>query len=455
MRYLLLLVFSFVGNAVLFSAPPVANPDEVRIQTQTRPVEITGLLSNDTDPDNDNLMIFRADNGAYGDVTLKSATTLVYSPHRDFEDTDTFTYYISDGSATTSATVTVRNPFVATAGTYSALFPGENATNANAGYLEIKTTTTGNFSAVVTVAGVRYRFKGGIELDGSVSATIGINLIELSFPLDAGAPKTIAGSIDPLGVQFSAPINPYSRTTPTPREGRYTVALRGPSGVPDIPKGTGFAAIRILDSGRATFRGRLGDNTTWTASTLLSAQGDSLPFYAIVRPTPSNVFGVISLQTDKNFVRANGDCQWLRAKDRNRDLYPKGFQMAVEIEGSNFRPPTVTEPILDVTLGGQNATFLATGGDLRKEKLEKATIGLRPAFGAYKIKLTNKTRIEPLMKVDPNTGIITGRFHKPATGAVRPFGGVVIQSLNIGVGVFEAVKNTGNITLAPNGASAE
>jgi bacillolysin len=82
--------------------------DEDTVLNQPAP----GVLSNDTDPDGDDLTAALVDNVTHGKLTFKPDGSFSYAPDKDFFGTDTFTYKANDGSAdsgVTRVTITV-NP---------------------------------------------------------------------------------------------------------------------------------------------------------------------------------------------------------------------------------------------------------------------------------------------------------------------------------------------------------
>ena len=81
--------------------------DDTAITDEATAVAVA-VRSNDTDPDGDSLIVTAVTQGANGSVVIDSVTgDPIYTPNAGFTGTDSFTYTISDGSATSSATVTV------------------------------------------------------------------------------------------------------------------------------------------------------------------------------------------------------------------------------------------------------------------------------------------------------------------------------------------------------------
>lgn len=92
---------------------PNASPDAVDDQLGTDadlPLDISvaaDLLGNDTDSDGDPLTLTGLSQPVNGTVVDDGDGTLTYTPNSGFVGTDTFTYDVSDGDATDTATVTV------------------------------------------------------------------------------------------------------------------------------------------------------------------------------------------------------------------------------------------------------------------------------------------------------------------------------------------------------------
>jgi VCBS repeat-containing protein len=106
-------------NAVVIpptNHPPVANADSYTMNQGATlvPAPDTGVLANDSDPDNDPLTAVLVGMPAHGTLNLHSDGSFVYTPAADFSGTDTFTYKANDGLVdgnTVTVTITV-NPVV-------------------------------------------------------------------------------------------------------------------------------------------------------------------------------------------------------------------------------------------------------------------------------------------------------------------------------------------------------
>ena len=85
--------------------PPVAVDDAYSVFENRTDSPLT-VLTNDHDVDGDALSIIAVSAPLHGNVTV-TGSTLLYSPDFDYGGPDTFTYTITDGAATDTATVTI------------------------------------------------------------------------------------------------------------------------------------------------------------------------------------------------------------------------------------------------------------------------------------------------------------------------------------------------------------
>ncbi|NVK21268.1 MAG: cadherin-like domain-containing protein [Kangiellaceae bacterium] len=84
---------------------PVANNDLVIISNKN--ATNIDVLINDYDAEFDSITISEVSQGSKGSVQINHDGSLTYTPSKRFKTTDSFTYIISDGTLTNSATVTI------------------------------------------------------------------------------------------------------------------------------------------------------------------------------------------------------------------------------------------------------------------------------------------------------------------------------------------------------------
>ncbi|HEX7033546.1 MAG TPA: Ig-like domain-containing protein [Nitrososphaera sp.] len=87
------------------NSPPNANDDSISTNEDT---QITiNVLFNDSDPDGDALTAAIETTPSHGNITMTSAGSATYTPAPNYHGQDSFTYAVSDGRATDTATVAI------------------------------------------------------------------------------------------------------------------------------------------------------------------------------------------------------------------------------------------------------------------------------------------------------------------------------------------------------------
>lgn len=104
-------VASLTISATPNRAPIAANDTFTRHLDAPLTIQVSRLLSNDSDPDGDLLTLTAAATSARGITVTRVGNTISYAPAAGFNETDSFTYSVSDfDGATATATVTVQPP---------------------------------------------------------------------------------------------------------------------------------------------------------------------------------------------------------------------------------------------------------------------------------------------------------------------------------------------------------
>jgi hypothetical protein len=96
---------SYAISVPAANQPPVATDDSTATAQNTS-VAIA-VLANDYDPDGDALALVSVSQAAHGKVSVNADGTVTYAPSRRFTGDDSFSYQLSDGQSTVSATVSV------------------------------------------------------------------------------------------------------------------------------------------------------------------------------------------------------------------------------------------------------------------------------------------------------------------------------------------------------------
>jgi hypothetical protein len=96
---------SYTVSAAAGNQPPAAANDSAVTPVNTA-VSIP-VLANDADPDGDPLAVTTVSQGANGKVSVNVDGTVLYTPNRRYTGSDSFSYQVTDGYSTASATVSV------------------------------------------------------------------------------------------------------------------------------------------------------------------------------------------------------------------------------------------------------------------------------------------------------------------------------------------------------------
>jgi hypothetical protein len=170
------------GTITLENAAPIAQLDSV--ESNGEPVTFDPR-SNDTDADSDSLSVASVTQGSAGTVTITETGSIQYTPGAAYVRRDSFSYTITDGSATATATVQVRTtePRPVIGAAKGAAVPGEPAGTV---YGDLGVPTMGVFSGSVLVGSNAHRAifapDGSVRLqegdpapgiDGAVIAKLG------------------------------------------------------------------------------------------------------------------------------------------------------------------------------------------------------------------------------------------------------------------------------------------
>lgn len=151
------------------SAPTAGNDELNTAEDNAVTVSAATLLTNDSDPEGGNLPITAVSGGAHGTTSLAADGTVTYTPAANFHGTDTFTYTVTDGALTGTASVAVavapvNDPPVI--GSAAAGLPGDD------GVVTGKVVATDIDGDPLTYSGPANSAKGGlvtVNYDGTFS----------------------------------------------------------------------------------------------------------------------------------------------------------------------------------------------------------------------------------------------------------------------------------------------
>jgi VCBS repeat-containing protein len=141
----------FDTGLVTVTVTPVNDAPDAAADSLTAAEDLQGetdVLANDTDVEGDALAVTGSTNGAHGTVSCDPDGTCAYTPAANFAGSDSFTYTVSDGAATDTASVTVT------------VTPGNDAPVADDDSLTVTLDTSGNVDVLA----------GDVDVDGDALA---------------------------------------------------------------------------------------------------------------------------------------------------------------------------------------------------------------------------------------------------------------------------------------------
>jgi hypothetical protein len=253
----------------------------------------------------------------------------------EYSNKPALTFTMTEGASLTAHFI--ENPFPSRAGSYFALLANDIDSYENRGFLALKLTPTGAFTATVQVAGDVYRFAGAFDTYGNFTAYLGdqggikfarvfrqprtINLSfapdqsrEINCDLSSGGiifHKGIIIDPPPFAQSFSAIANrsPFSaKKNPCPARGHYTGNM-APQAASSL-RGSGIFLTATSADGRTSARGILADGTRWSTA---SALGESLalPLYVPLYKKAGSLSGTMTFTTQRG-RQGSGELLWAR-----------------------------------------------------------------------------------------------------------------------------------------------
>ena len=340
------------------------------------------------------------------------------------------------------------------AGTYNGLAIQTNAPSAaSSGFLSLKLTETGSFTAKLTMGGVRSNFRGQFDVRGNVTNTISrgklnpLNVI-MRFDKAVGGSNEITGTVsnsvftsqllaDPAGVFTKR--NP---TNPCPVAGMYTFNL-APADTNDttVPQGFGYGTLKVTTFGKGSLRSVLGDGTKIKADLPVSGL-NTFPLYnAIYKSKQGAAVGWITLSTNAASTNATmtATVDWFKPPLTNDRFYPAGFTTTVALNGVTYVSPSHGGP----SIAG-NAQLTLGGGNLPSNIVKTVVID---ADGGVTVSPVGSDQL--FLAIQPTTGLFSGSFVNAGINKRVNLNGALLQSDNSGAGLFPGMNRTGFITLEP------
>jgi hypothetical protein len=333
----------------------------------------------------------------------------------------------------------VPNPFTPVKGNYAGLFYDTNGiTLTNAGYFSAALADKGTFSSKWQFAGATYSLAGAFSADGTFSNAIarrGLSPLNVQLQMDFTGAETITGTISDgiWTAQLAANRAHFSKTTPAPQSGSYTLVIPGSDDSSTQPGGDGAGALKVDTSGNITFTGTLGDGTKVSQHTFLSKDGQ-WPLFVSLYAKQGFLIGRLTFDTNQADTDLSGFGSWIKAPQSGSKLYPAGFTLGpIALVGSKY---SFTKGVPLVSWS--NGQIVLAHGDLPDSITNNLSIDLN-----NKITGTNKL----VLSFTPTTGLFHGSVLNPDTGKPITVNGALLQKQDTGYGYFLGTDQSGSMTL--------
>jgi len=373
-----------------------------------------------------------------GNVIKHATATKLSIPNAQAGNQGNYTVVASNtlgsGTSTPVAVLTVGKSFASQVGTFNGMIFNGPGDVTGSGEVKVVLGAGGSFTGSVSLAGSTYKMAGSFNAEGAWTGTVGRGFgflpIVVNLQLALAGTNEITGTVT-IGSTvetFAASRDNYNTTVnKAPESPAYTMTLTG-TGV-SMPQGIGYAAITVSKGGTITATGRLGDNTPFTVSSVLSDSG-SWPFYASLYNSQGYIGGTLVFAGTPSLT---GSLTWMRPAGGSSS----GFNGVVTAAAYPYTPPKAGTPA--IPLNNLHQGLLTFSGTILNSNIAEQ-ISLGPTgllvSGSSSIKLT----------LTPATGVFSGTLGVGFTPPV-PFSGVLIQSLDRGSGLFQTPTLSGEVEI--------
>jgi uncharacterized repeat protein (TIGR02543 family) len=345
----------------------------------------------------------------------------------DVVSNDNPLYFVMADGMSLQATF-VLSPFVNCKGAFYGIFES-NAPETN-GTWQLKMNAYGRFTGTFVTNGKRRPFAGALDAAGHWSKTFGDG-VQVSFDQDLQT-GSINGTLAVVNfvASFSGNKLPaFSPDNPPQLAGAYTLVFAPAANLSgtDLPRGLGYAALRVTSRGVAKLSGRFADGVVLSASVPLSDQNVISVSASFAR---DYLHGNATFPVQDSASDLEGDFAWTRSADSKPGAsWPDGFGATLAVTASRWQQPGAGERVLSAMDANNGlANVLLDGGDA----VIQTTIVVNPHNAA----LENPPSACALrISTAPVTGTFRGSF-VDAQLQKRSFRGVFLQKQMRGEGYF-------------------
>jgi M6 family metalloprotease-like protein/uncharacterized delta-60 repeat protein len=350
----------------------------------------------------------------------------------------TLTAANSGGSHSVRVLLSVVSPPEGLAGQYTARLDRQTALNDGlGGRLDFTVAPTGALSGQLTLGAAVHKFAGSLNIN--LNAALPPRVDGLLIPRGKGktALEPIAlslvitnnpGFFGQIAIGFETQAftgwrNAWGGDSPADAlAGLHNLALTMPDSIPGVPRGHGFASVRLLASGLAQYTGVTSDGAKWTGSSVLGADGEFVVHQSLYdKALPGSLNGTLQTQLggdpeDAADNRSGGFLSWSRPALAKPRLYADGFgPVDLEVKGGFYAP--TARPLGLEGAGSVDLTF--RDGGLPAARDPDIRLGVTAAG-----KLVTPAKLDnpagTSLKLATSTGLFSGKFALEDASPVAP-----------------------------------
>ncbi len=342
------------------------------------------------------------------------------------------------GSHSVRVLLSVASPPAGLAGQYTARLDRQATLNGGlGGRLDFTVAPTGAISGQLLLGAAVHKFVGSLDIDLNEAQPPRVDGLIIPRGKGKTAQEPIAlsliltnnpGFFGQMAIGFETQAftgwrNAWGGDSPADAlAGLHNVALTMPDSIPGVPRGHGFASVRVLDSGWVHYTGVAADGAKWTGSSVLAEDGSFAVHQVLYdKAQPGSLNGTLQTQVgsdaeDPTDNRTGGFLSWQRPALAKPRLYADGFGPVDLAVAGGFYAPTARPLGLngagDIDLGFQEAGLpAALDPDIR---LGVTAAGkLVPPH-----KLDNPAGTS--LKLVTSTGLFSGKFALEDASPVAP-----------------------------------
>ena len=381
----------------------------------------------------------------------------------------TLTASNSAGSHSVRVRLSVKAAPDGMAGQYTAALDRNEVLNKGlGGRLDFTVAPTGAISGQVTLGAAVHKFVGNLNVPLSSAQSPRVDGLLISRGKNAPDPVSLSLVLtNNPGFVGQIAMGPVSQTFSGWRKawdapgsasalaGLHNVVMADIESLPGVPRGHGFASIRLLASGVAQYTGVTADGAKWTGSSVLGAQGSMVIHQVLYdKVQPGSLNGTLRTQVgsdaeDPTDNRTSGSLSWQRPALAKPRLYANGFgPLHLEVDGGFYAPTArplglegegaidlrFREAGLPATLDPDIRVTVTAAGKLvppvKADNPAGTTIRLVPASGLFSGKFALKDDLPTASPAVMKRSVsYQGLVVPDADGQSRGYGWFILQQL--------------------------